>query len=84
MNAQVDLVLILLLACAGYSWTDIAPCVQWMAPYATTLREAGSVEVKFFSQIPPDTTHNIQTHVVDLSLLVSIILMCLIMGMKKI
>jgi len=54
---------------AGYNWADIALCVQWMAPYATTLREAGTVELKFFTQVPADATHNIQTHTVDLSLL---------------
>lgn len=58
----------------GYNWVDIAPCVQWMAPYATTLREAGQVELKFFTQVPADATHNIQTHAVDLNLLVGVAL----------
>jgi cyclin E len=62
-----------LLLFAGYNWTDIAACVQWMAPFATTLRESGSVELKSFSQVPPEASHNIQSHVVDLSMLVSTI-----------
>lgn len=54
---------------SGYTWLEIAPCVQWMAPYATTLREAGPAELKFFNQVAPEATHNIQTHAVDLALL---------------
>jgi cyclin E len=41
-----------------------------MAPFALTLREAGPVEIKTFSQIPIEDTHNIQTHNIDLSILV--------------
>ena len=55
----------------GYKWADILPCVQWMAPFAVTIRELGPMEVKFFSNIPSEDSHNIQTHVVDLNLLVS-------------
>jgi len=54
---------------SGYSWDEISSCIYWMAPYALTLREAGPVEVKTFSQIPIEDTHNIQTHNIDLSLL---------------
>ena len=42
-----------------------------MAPFAVTIRELGPMEVKFFSNIPSEDSHNIQTHVVDLNLLVS-------------
>lgn len=42
-----------------------------MAPFAMALRELGPVELKFFSQVAAENTHNIQTHVVDLGLLVS-------------
>lgn len=58
------------LTTSGYSWEEVSSCIYWMAPYALTLREAGPVEVKTFSQIPLEDTHNIQTHNVDLSLLV--------------
>merc|ERR1712071_167921 len=53
----------------GYSWDEISSCIFWMSPYALTLRESGPVEVKTFSQIPIEDTHNIQTHNIDLSLL---------------
>ena len=59
------------LSVSGYEWMDIAPCVQWMAPFAMTLREVGQAELKFFSHVTHDDTHNIQTHDVDLNLLVS-------------
>ena len=51
---------------------DIAACVQWMTPFAMTLRDVGPAELKFFSQIPTEDTHAIQTHSVDLNLLVCI------------
>jgi cyclin E len=54
----------------GYEWKDIAGCVQWMAPFAMTLREVGAVDMKFFQHIPTENTHNIQTHAVDLGILV--------------
>ena len=34
-----------------------------------TLRKAGPVELKFFNRVQPGDTHNIQTHTVDLMLL---------------
>lgn len=61
------------LQCSGYAWEDISSCIYWMAPYALTLRELGPVEVKSFSQIPLDDSHNIQTHNVDLPILVRLI-----------
>ena len=51
---------------------DIAACVQWMTPFAMTLRDVGPAELKFFSQVPTEDTHAIQTHSVDLNLLVCI------------
>lgn len=59
------------LTCSGYTWEDLSSCIYWMAPFALTLREAGPIEVKTFSQIPLEDTHNIQTHNVDLSILES-------------
>ena len=53
---------------------DIAACVQWMTPFAMTLRDVGPAELKFFSQIATEDTHAIQTHSVDLNLLVCIAL----------
>lgn len=42
-----------------------------MSPFAMTLREVGQVEVASFKNIPIENQHNIQTHVVDLNILVS-------------
>ncbi|KAJ8302615.1 hypothetical protein KUTeg_019011 [Tegillarca granosa] len=57
------------LSVSGFQWMDILPCVNWMAPFATTIREAGYVEVKFFPNVSSHDAHNIQTHAVDLNLL---------------
>ncbi|XP_064610995.1 G1/S-specific cyclin-E-like isoform X3 [Liolophura sinensis] len=57
------------LAVSGLNMTDIMACVQWMAPHAITIREAGSTELKFFPTIPPEDAHNIQTHAVDVTML---------------
>ncbi|KAK3607390.1 hypothetical protein CHS0354_022552 [Potamilus streckersoni] len=54
---------------SGFKWIDILPCVHWMAPYAATVRELGPLMVKFFSNVPSEDSHNIQTHAVDLNLL---------------
>lgn len=57
----------------GLSWQDILPCVQWMSPFAVTVREDGPVEIKFFPTVPSEDCHNIQIHNIDLTLLVSIV-----------
>ena len=58
----------------GFKWADIEPCIQWMTPYALTLNDQGTIDLKFFPNIPSETTHNIQTHTVDLTLLVSLVI----------
>lgn len=55
---------------------DLLPCIRWMEPYALTVQEAGPVELKFFPTVHIDDSHNIQTHAVDLELLVSVFLVC--------
>ena len=50
---------------------DLLPCIRWMEPYAKIIQEAGPVELKFFPTVHIDDSHNIQTHAVDLDLLVS-------------
>ncbi|XP_067652161.1 G1/S-specific cyclin-E-like isoform X1 [Haliotis asinina] len=57
------------LAVSGLSWQDILPCVQWMSPFAVTVREDGPVEIKFFPTVPSEDCHNIQIHNIDLTLL---------------
>lgn len=54
---------------SGYQWSDIFACVQWMTPFAGTVREQGPLAVKFFTNVPSEDSHMIQTHVVDLKLL---------------
>ncbi|XP_052815228.1 G1/S-specific cyclin-E-like [Mya arenaria] len=59
----------LALSVSGYKWLDILPCVQWMAPFAVSVRELGQTAVKFFPNIQSEDSHIIQTHVVDIQLL---------------
>ncbi|XP_035680336.1 G1/S-specific cyclin-E-like isoform X1 [Branchiostoma floridae] len=54
---------------SGFSWEEVAPCVQWMTPYAITRREAGYVPLKMYNQISPEAAHNIQNHTCDLAML---------------
>lgn len=54
----------------GFEWEDLEPCVEWMAPFARTHMDEGSVEVKFFQSINAEDSHNIQIHAVDLNMLV--------------
>jgi hypothetical protein len=54
----------------GYKWADIEACVHWMAPFSAILRQYGSAELKQFSNIKSSYVHNIQTHSVDMKLLV--------------
>lgn len=56
---------------SGYKWHDISACVQWMAPFVATLCQYGSAELKQFANIKASYVHNIQTHSVDMKLLVS-------------
>lgn len=44
--------------------------MEWMAPFARTHMDEGSVEVKFFQSINAEDSHNIQIHAVDLNMLV--------------
>lgn len=55
----------------GFKFEDIATCYQWMTPFARATLERGEIQMKHFVDITDDDMHNIQTHVVDLDLLVS-------------
>ncbi|GAB1598194.1 G1/S-specific cyclin-E-like isoform X1 [Argonauta hians] len=57
------------LTVSGLSMADLLPCIQWMKPFALTVQEADTVELKFFPMVHIDDSHNIQTHTVDLDLL---------------
>ena len=69
---MINLFYIYIFDSAGYEWKDILPCVQWMAPYALCVKELGQTAVKFFPNIQSEDSHTIQTHVVDLNLLVGL------------
>nr|XP_015224063.1 PREDICTED: G1/S-specific cyclin-E1 [Lepisosteus oculatus] len=47
---------------SGYQLQDLEPCVKWMVPFAMSIREVGSSELKKFKGIAADDLHNIQTH----------------------
>jgi len=57
---------------AGYRWTDIAACVQWMTTFASVLEDAGPTDVKFCSKVTPAEAHTLQTHVVSIRTVVSV------------
>ncbi|XP_014676422.1 PREDICTED: G1/S-specific cyclin-E-like isoform X2 [Priapulus caudatus] len=57
------------LSVSRFKWLDIKPCVNWMAPFSTAVRDNGGVDLKHFQQVFTDDFHNIQTHDVDLPLL---------------
>ena len=59
------------LRAAGYTRDDVDACVRWMEPYAEVLESCGPAQLRRFNQIPDDDAHNIQTHVVDVTLLVT-------------
>jgi len=56
---------------AGYRWTDIAGCVQWMSAFASVLADEGSAPVKFCDRVTPAEAHTLQTHVVSIKTVVS-------------
>ncbi|XP_032229452.1 G1/S-specific cyclin-E isoform X2 [Nematostella vectensis] len=48
---------------------DLSPCIQWMGPFAATMRDQEPPCIRMFDQIKPEDSHNIQTHIVDLGML---------------
>ncbi|KAJ8041974.1 G1/S-specific cyclin-E [Holothuria leucospilota] len=62
----------LALEVTGLKWDDIAMCVQWMEPFALTIKDLDRVvELRKFRRVMPEDCHNIQTHADNLQLLVS-------------
>ena len=57
---------------SGYQASELQDCFDWMSAFAITIKEMGPAAMKHFENIPQDDLHNIQTHSVDLSALVSI------------
>ncbi|KAL4613621.1 G1/S-specific cyclin-E1 isoform X2 [Arapaima gigas] len=54
---------------SGYQWVDMERCVKWMVPFAMSIRETGSSQLKLFKGIAADDMHNIQVHTSYLQLL---------------
>ena len=65
-------IFVLIIIHVGMKWDDIATCVHWMTPFAITIREIGLAEMKPIGSIHPDDVHNIQTHVNEFAILVSV------------
>lgn len=51
------------------------PCLLWMSHFFAILEKEAPVEVRLFEKISADDAHNIQTHVVNMDLLVSDIIL---------
>lgn len=59
------------LAVSGFKWTQISDCVSWLAPFYETIKEKGFASLMEFKNVGKSEAHYIQTHSVDLDLLVS-------------
>jgi len=59
---------------SAYNVEDISSCVRWMRPFVNTLygADAETEAVRKFSPVPTDEQHTIQTHSVNIGLLVRI------------
>lgn len=53
---------------SGYKWEDLLPCVNWMTPFAQTIRERGPITLKVLSNVDPLDCHNIQTYGITIDL----------------
>nr|XP_015212957.1 PREDICTED: G1/S-specific cyclin-E2 [Lepisosteus oculatus] len=47
---------------SGLTWKSISSCVNWMAPFAMTVREGPPAQLKGFKKVSAEDRHNIQTH----------------------
>ncbi|MBN3314357.1 CCNE2 protein, partial [Atractosteus spatula] len=47
---------------SGLTWNSISSCVNWMAPFAMTVREGPPAQLKGFRKVSAEDRHNIQTH----------------------
>lgn len=59
------------------------PCLLWMSHFCVILDKEAPVGVRLFEKISPDDAHNIQTHVVNMDLLVSDIIFYLSIKQNK-
>lgn len=54
---------------SGYSWLELAECVEWMAPFFTALHHHQLNHVPHFEKVSSSDFHNIQVHAVNLNIL---------------
>ncbi|KAG1677117.1 Pre-mRNA-splicing factor ATP-dependent RNA helicase PRP16 [Nymphon striatum] len=54
---------------SGYQLYELSECVDWMAAFATSVRESDESSDHLLQGLSADEQHNIQTHSVDLGLL---------------
>ena len=63
---RVDLVKKIVTKCTGYELSELDTCIRWMSPYAevckTKITEEKMIQIKQFSSIDPDDSHNIQLY----------------------
>jgi cyclin E len=57
------------LAVSGYTWEQRAKCVNWMSAFAFAIRERSPLYIRSFHGVPPEESHHLQNHVVDVALL---------------
>uniref|UniRef100_A0AAY4BAS8 Cyclin E2 n=1 Tax=Denticeps clupeoides TaxID=299321 RepID=A0AAY4BAS8_9TELE len=55
---------------SGLTWDSIESCVRWMTPFVRTVSECSQVQLKDFKKVAAEDSHNIQTHVDYLTMLV--------------
>ena len=70
LNAGSTLLIFLQLL-VGHSWEELFPCIQWMKYFADVTLEKGVIALRSFEHVSREDAHNIQTHAVELALLVS-------------
>ncbi|KAG8198483.1 hypothetical protein JTE90_017349 [Oedothorax gibbosus] len=54
---------------SGLSWSELLPCVTWLKPFVEVSEENGFTDLKYFSDVPAEDCHNIQTHTASLRIL---------------
>jgi cyclin E len=56
----------------GYTFNDLDACIEWMSPYAEVTKEvADKIQIKKFSSVDQEDSHNIQLYYRNLDLWVS-------------
>ncbi|XP_031570377.1 G1/S-specific cyclin-E1-like isoform X2 [Actinia tenebrosa] len=53
----------------GHKWEELFPCIQWMSSFSAVIRDMGNPVLKTFEHVKSEDSHNIQTHINNLTLL---------------